>query len=87
MLELQSDVDEMTKDSNAPEVPDGLAARIEALLLVAERPMTEHRIFELLDVVTLRGDVYSSGVAMRDPRWQKKQCTREKKETSRQKKG
>lgn len=49
MLELQTDVDEMTEDSNAPEVPDALAARIEALLLVAERPMSEQRIFDLLE--------------------------------------
>lgn len=49
MLELQQDLEEMTEDQNAPEVPSALGARIEALLLVADRPMSETRIFDLLE--------------------------------------
>ena len=55
MAEVQLDVEEMTEhtaaDSDTPHSEgDGFAARIEALLLVADKPLPDNRIIELLDI-------------------------------------
>lgn len=48
------DVEVMADDSKAPELPQGLDATIEALLLVAERPMTEQKIAGILELEDTR---------------------------------
>ena len=55
MLETPlDDVDVMAEDSKAPELPQGLDATVEALLLVAERPMTEQKIAGILELEDTR---------------------------------
>ena len=55
MLETPlDDVDVMAEDSKAPELPQGFDATIEALLLVAERPMTEQKIAGILELEDTR---------------------------------
>ena len=55
MTEVQLDTEEMTEDAAADSAtPRGdrgeFASRIEALLLVADKPLSDHRIIELLDI-------------------------------------
>ena len=55
MLETPLDeVDVMAEDSKAPELPQGLDVSVEALLLVAERPMTEQKIAGILELEDTR---------------------------------
>ena len=55
MLETPlDDVEVMAEDSKAPELPQGLDATVEALLLVAERPMTEQKIAGILELEDTR---------------------------------
>ncbi|MDG2029669.1 MAG: SMC-Scp complex subunit ScpB [Phycisphaerales bacterium] len=55
MLETPlDDVEVMAEDSKAPELPQGFDATIEALLLVAERPMTEQKIAGILELEDTR---------------------------------
>lgn len=57
MLETAPDeVDVMPEDSTTPEAPSPLDASVEALLLVAERPMTDQKIAGLLELEDTRGD-------------------------------
>ncbi len=55
MLETPlDDVDVMAEDSTASQLPHGLDASVEALLLVAERPMTEQKIAGILEIEDTR---------------------------------
>jgi segregation and condensation protein B len=55
MLETPLDeVELMAEDSKAPELPQGLDVSVEALLLVAERPMTEQKIAGILELEDTR---------------------------------
>lgn len=62
MLETAPDeVDVMPEDSTTPEAPSPLDASVEALLLVAERPMTDQKIAGLLELEDTRGDGDDAG--------------------------
>ena len=51
MEATQTDTEQMTAEDSAPQELDSqLDAKIEALLLVAERPMTEQRIVDILEL-------------------------------------
>ena len=61
MLDTEPDVAEMVEETSGPLAPETLDAHVEALLLAADRPLTEQRIADLLELSTAHGDREDAG--------------------------
>jgi segregation and condensation protein B len=56
MPDTESDAEVMVEESCGAVTPEALDARVEALLLVAERPLTEARIADILELASTDSD-------------------------------